>query len=389
MKRWLVAMSSFFLIIVLTACFGVKEPKTTTAVDTTTTSTAKFRLEAAFKARSFDKPVGLEHREGYPDTVYITEQPGRIVSMNLSKPEAEPAVVLDIQENVYDEEGEQGLLGVAFHPKKPNQVYVNYTTETHSVIARYDADPKNPELLDPSTEKVLFTFEQPYSNHNGGQLAFGPDGYLYIATGDGGSGGDPLNNSQKLNTMLGKILRIDVDSQAGDKSYDIPKDNPFINEGVPEIYAYGLRNPWRFSFDQETGLLWAADVGQNQFEEINIIAKGKNYGWRIQEGTECFNPKNGCDKSELEQPIFTYDRDSGVSVTGGYVYRGKQLPELVGWYIYSDYGTGTLWALRQDKDGSIENKILLETGENITSFGKDAQEEIYLCTQGGRILRLI
>ncbi|WP_372662569.1 sorbosone dehydrogenase family protein [Cohnella sp.] len=385
MKRLIIALTGVIMILGLTSCLGFKEPKSTNTMD----ETNGLSLENIFGTQTFEKPVGFEHREGYAEFIYVIEQPGRIVSMNLEKPEAEPVIVLDISDRVYDEGGEQGLLGVAFHPKKPNQAYVNYTTQTHTVISRYTADPDQSERLDPSSEEVLLTFEQPFSNHNGGQLAFGPDGYLYIATGDGGSGGDPQNNSQNLKTMLGKILRIDVDGKTGDHAYAIPPDNPFINQEVPEIYAYGLRNPWRFSFDQETGLLWAADVGQNRLEEINIIAKGKNYGWRIQEGTECFNPKNDCDTSGLEQPLFTYGRDIGVSITGGYVYRGEHLPDLAGWYIYSDYGTGTVWALRQDADGSIVNKTLLESEENITSFGTDSAGEIYLCTQEGQIFRLL
>ncbi len=281
------------------------------------------------------------------------------------------------------------MLGLAFHPKHPDQAYVNYTTEMHTVIARYDAEPDQPERLDPSSEQILITFEQPFSNHNGGQLAFGPDGYLYIATGDGGNGGDPHNNGQNLNTMLGKILRIDVDHQSEGRAYAIPADNPFVGKGAEEIYAYGLRNPWRFSFDEKTGKLWAADVGQNRFEEINLVEKGKNYGWRFQEGLECFNPKEGCDKTGLEQPLFTYGRDQGVSITGGFVYRGDQLPELVGWYVYAEYGTGTLWALRQREDGSVDNKTLLQSDANITSFGRDAEGELYVCTQEGEILKLV
>jgi glucose/arabinose dehydrogenase len=384
MKRILITAAVVLLLLGLTAYWVTKEPKSTQTIN----ETNKFSLENVFGTQIFEKPVGLEHREGFSDLVYIIEQPGRIFSMNLKHPSDKPAAVLDITDRVYDIEGEQGLLGVAFHPKHPDQAYVNYTTQTHTVIARFDADPEQPERLDPASEQILFTFKQPYANHNGGQMAFGPDGYLYIATGDGGGSGDPHNNSQNLDSLLGKILRIDVDRQADGQAYAIPSDNPFIDQGAPEIYAYGLRNPWRFSFDEETGLLWVADVGQNRLEEINIVAKGKNYGWRIQEGTECFNPQDNCDKTGLEQPLFTYSRDLGVSITGGYVYRGKHLPELAGWYVYADYGTGTLWGLRQEEDGSIINKTLLESGANITSFGLDAGGELYICTQEGQILKL-
>jgi glucose/arabinose dehydrogenase len=371
---------------------GTEETDGTGSVDATgdvggAADLSQIKLERAFEKFTFDNPVGLEHREGYANMVYIIEQTGRIVSMNVKLPDEEPAIVLDIKDRVHDG-GEQGLLGVAFHPKKPNEVYVNYTTKSETIIARYDADPANPEMLDPKSEQILLTFKQPYSNHNGGQLAFGPDGYLYIATGDGGSGGDPHNNGQSLDTLLGKILRIDVNVKMEKRAYAIPSDNPFIDKGEPEIYAYGLRNPWRFSFDQETGKLWAADVGQDQLEEINHIELGKNYGWRIQEGTECYNPKSNCDASELEQPIYTYGRELGVSITGGYVYRGEQIPELKGWYVYSDYGMGTLWALREQEDGSFLNKSILESGQNITSFGRDSRGELYVCTQEGFILRL-
>lgn len=345
-------------------------------------------LEKVFGGRKFDKPVGMEIRPDRPDRVYIIEQPGRIVSMNLSEPNAEPVAVLDIAERVTDTGSEQGLLGLAFNPASPGQAFVNYTTKTHTVIARYEAAAGNPDRLDAASEQVVLTFEQPYANHNGGQLAFGPDGFLYIATGDGGSGGDPHNNGQNRNSLLGKILRIDVNRQSGTKLYAIPADNPFASGGAPEIYAYGLRNPWRFSFDAPTGELWAADVGQNKFEEINKITAGKNYGWRIQEGTECFSPAAGCDKTGLEQPIFTYGRKEGVSVTGGYVYRGSELPELQGRYIYGDYGTGKLWALKQQENGTVDNALLLETGINITSFGRDSRGELYLCTLNGEMYKL-
>lgn len=345
-------------------------------------------LEPVFGNTTFDRPVGVITRKDHPRDIYILEQSGRIFVLNLDAPSDEPKMVLDLSDRVYDEGSEQGLLGLAWHPEDPGIAYVNYTTKTETVIARFEASNGDAERLNPASEEKLLTFKQPYSNHNGGQLAFGPDGYLYIGTGDGGSGGDPHNNSQNLNTLLGKILRIDVDRPAGGLAYGIPADNPFVQEGRPEIYAYGLRNPWRFSFDSETGKLWAADVGQNRFEEIDIVEKGGNYGWRIQEGAACFNPKNDCEKEELKQPIYTYGRDEGVSVTGGYVYRGSSRQDLAGWYVFGDYGSGTIWGLKQRGDGSPEVVTLLASEENITSFGVDGEGELYLCTYEGRILRV-
>ncbi|TFE19704.1 PQQ-dependent sugar dehydrogenase [Cohnella luojiensis] len=385
MRRLLFGIIGLCFVLGLTACWGAKKnPEVTPTAE----ERAEYAAQNPFGEERFDMPVGLEHRADYPELIYIIEKQGRIISKSLKSPLDKPEIVLDIGDRVYDEEGEQGLLGLAFHPKNPDQAYVNYTTETHTIIARYDADPANPNRLVPASEKILLSFEQPYANHNGGQLAFGPDGYLYIATGDGGSGGDPHNKGQNLGSMLGKILRIDVDGTTGEKSYTIPSDNPFLDGEAPEIYAYGLRNPWRFSFDEATGKLWAADVGQNRLEEINVIEKGGNYGWRIQEGTECFEPDSGCDKTDLEQPIYTYGRDLGVSITGGFVYRGQRLPGLIGWYVYADYGTGTIWALRQEEDGTVENRTLLQSDANITSFGKDATGEIYYCTQEGQILKI-
>lgn len=385
MRKTIAVISGLLLSLVLTACFDSDKDK---PAEATSEITTKVVLHPIFGQQKVEKPVGLVHRKGQPDLVYVIEQPGRIVSMNLKQPSDKPRPVLDITDRVYDDGSEQGLLGLAFHPSNPGIAYVNYTTMTHTVIARYETDPQQPDRLDPTSEQVLLTFKQPYPNHNGGQLAFGPDGYLYIATGDGGSGGDPHNNGQNLNSLLGKILRINVDAKQGSLPYAIPSDNPFLTEGAAEIYAYGLRNPWRFSFDSETGELWAADVGQNSYEEINIVEKGKNYGWRIQEGTECFNPKDSCDKTGLEQPIFTYGRDQGVSITGGYVYRGQLLKDLIGHYIYADYGMGTIWSLYRGESGSIENRILLQTDLNITSFGVDAQGEIYVCDHRGQIFQL-
>ncbi|WP_239616102.1 PQQ-dependent sugar dehydrogenase [Cohnella mopanensis] len=388
MKRLGLLLAGILLVLGVTACWGANESADTEAKVGATEAGGGISLVSIFGTERFDKPIGLEHRSGYADLVYIVEQPGRIVSKNLKRPADKQQIVLDITDRVYDAEGEQGLLGLAFHPSHPNQAYVNYTTETHTVIARYEVSAEDEHLLDPASEQILLTFEQPFPNHNGGQLSFGPDGYLYIATGDGGSGGDPLNNSQNLNSLLGKILRIDVDRAAANLAYAIPQDNPFIGRGMPEIYAYGLRNPWRFSFDETTGQLWAADVGQNRYEEINLIEKGKNYGWRIQEGTECYNPESGCEQDGLEQPLFTYDHEQGVSITGGYVYRGNRLTQLKGTYMYADYGTGLMWGLRLQSNGTIDNRMLLESDMNITSFGEDGAGELYICTQDGRILSI-
>lgn len=346
-------------------------------------------LNAIFGETRFDRPVGVVTRKDHPRDIYIIEQVGRIVHMNLDRPSDKPATILDVTDRVYDVGEEQGLLGLAFHPDDPGKAFVNYTTRTNTVIARFDVATGEAERLNPASEEVLLTFKQPYANHNGGQLAFGPDGYLYIGTGDGGSGGDPRNNSQNLNSLLGKILRIDVDHPVEGLSYGIPSDNPFLKDGMPEIYAYGLRNPWRFSFDEATGKLWVADVGQNRFEEIDLVEKGGNYGWRVQEGTACFSPKENCEKAGLKQPIYTYGRDEGVSVTGGFVYRGSERPDLTGWYVFGDYGSGKIWGLKQHEDGSPEVVTLLASDVNITSFGVDSAGELYACTYEGEILRVL
>jgi glucose/arabinose dehydrogenase len=376
------------MTLVLTACWGEKESAMGSAA-------AGIVLETIAPEETFDSPVGMVSERGVTDAlkdhVFVVEQPGRIQMLDLNNPAKPPELVLDITDRVHTDGNEQGLLGLAFHPRKPGIAFVNYTTETHTVVSRFVMkDPEHPEKLDPSSEVILLTFEQPFPNHNGGQLAFGPDNNLYIAAGDGGSGGDPHGNGQNKDSLLGKILRIDVDSGEDGKSYSIPEDNPFAaGGGAPEIYAYGLRNPWRFSFDQVTGKLWAADVGQDRLEEIDLIEKGGNYGWNRVEGTLCFNPKEGCDQSAAILPIYTYGRDLGVSITGGFVYRGKQLPDLAGWYVYADYAKGTIWGLRQREDGTIENKTLLESGEQITSFGVDAADELYVCLQDGSLRRFV
>jgi glucose/arabinose dehydrogenase len=258
-------------------------------------------------------------------------------------------------------------------------------------VSRFSIDQENPGVAAPQSEVTIMEIEQPFSNHNGGQIAFGPDGYLYISMGDGGSAGDPQRNGQNLGTLLGSILRIDVSGLSGTGDYEIPIDNPFINTAGAraEIWAFGLRNPWRFSFDMETGLLWAGDVGQNMWEEIDIITKGANYGWNIMEGFHCYSPTTGCDQSGLTLPIVEYDHSQGCSVTGGYVYRGDKIPSLQGYYIYGDYCSGNIWALGYHGNTVSRNMLLVESGLSITSFSEDLAGNLYILSREGGIYILV
>lgn len=393
MKRIRSAAIVLLIGLLLSACLGESTVKETSSE--LAAQPPKIRLETIVPEKTLDNPVGEVSENGVTSSLkgklFVVEQKGRIVMLDPSNPADKLQTVLDIRNRVYSEGTEQGLLGLAFHPKKPGVAFVNYTTKTHTVIARYVMkNPEHPEVLDPQSEVILLTYEQPFANHKGGQLAFGPDGNLYIAAGDGGSGGDPYGNGQNKHALLGKILRINVDVGAGGKNYGIPADNPFADgrDGAPEVYAYGFRNPWRFSFDSETGKLWAADVGQNRLEEIDIVEKGGNYGWNVMEGNLCYKPPEGCYKTGLIEPIYTYGRELGAAVIGGFVYRGKAIPELVGWYIYGDYAKGTIWALRQEAEGTVHNETLLQSGELITSFGVDAAGELYVCVQNGSLLRI-
>jgi glucose/arabinose dehydrogenase len=285
---------------------------------------------------------------------------------------------------------ERGLLGLAFHPDYANNrvFYVHYTDiNGDTVIARYLTLRDNPNAADPSSAAIVLTQSQPYANHNGGQIAFGPDGYLYIALGDGGGGGDPLEAGQDLQTWLGKILRIDP---ALDGSYSVPADNPFVNGGgLSEIWAYGLRNPWRFSFDALTGDLYIADVGQNAWEEVNFQAAdsagGENYGWNFLEGNHPYSGRAA--PSDVVMPVAEYAHSFGSSVSGGYVYRGENIPALVGAFIYGDFTSGMMWSLYRDAAGEWQNNVLTDTPMAISSFGVDAAGELYVLDYSGRIQR--
>ncbi len=352
-------------------------------------------LEPAFPNLSFRRPVDLQSPPDGTNRLFVVEQPGSIRVFANDPGVQESTVFLEIEDRVNDRGNEEGLLGLAFHPEysENGRFYVYYTADDprRGVVAGYRADPSDASRALGDSETVILEVNQPFSNHNGGQIVFGPDGYLYIGLGDGGSANDPMGNGQNRKTLLGAILRIDVDAPAGGLSYGIPPDNPFAgnSEGFrEEIYAYGLRNPWRFSFDRETGLLWAADVGQNSFEEVDIIEKGGNYGWNIREGSHCFSPPSGCQGAGLIDPVSEYGRGDGGSITGGYVYRGDAMPGLFGKYIYGDFSSGRIWALTVDGKRVTDRVELLNSNLNISAFGVDSASNLYLCAFDGSIYRL-
>lgn len=360
----------------------------------------------AFENLIFDRPIVVTHANDGSNRVFVAEQEGIIKAFENDPDVEEATVFLDIDERCRyrDNNNEEGLLGFAFHPKyKDNgQVFAYYTTasEEHtSFISRFTRSKNAPNTIDPATEEVLLKIPQPFWNHNGGTVAFGKDGYLYIGLGDGGSGSDPDRNGQNLATVLGSILRIDVDHKDEGKAYAIPQDNPFVNHvaskrkgkkvmAQPEIYAYGLRNVWRMAFDRQTGKLWVGDVGQGVWEEINIIEKGGNYGWNVREAKHWFRPDGKDTKSDqMIDPIWEYDHDIGKSITGGLVYRGTKVPELVGKYVYGDYVTGLLWALEHDGTKTVANYSVPQSGDKlpIMSFGDDEAGEIYFTTTFGQL----
>lgn len=359
----------------------------------------QYTLEQAFPNLTFTSPVDFQIIPGdETDRLFVVSQSGIIHVFQNDKNAATSKQFLNITDRV-SSGGEMGLLGLAFHPNylMNGYFYVNYTISSPSRqtrISRFSVSATNPDSADKNSELILFSFTQPYTNHNGGQLAFGPDGYLYIATGDGGSGGDPQNYGQTLTTMLGKILRIDVNTPQAPLLYGIPPTNPFANDNTgktKEIYAYGMRNPWRMSFDPVTGWLWAADVGQVSREEIDIIVNGGNYGWKVMEGFLCYSPSTGCDTTGKILPIWDYPRSQGYSVTGGYVYRGPNQPGLVGKYIYGDYGSKHIWALTYNGTGPAQNQTLIaSSGRSMSAFGVDRYGELYICDlSGGKIWKFV
>ena len=336
---------------------------------------SEFALEPV--ADGFERPLLATHAGDGSGRLFVVEQGGQIHIVQDGARLDEP--FLNVGDLITTGGNEQGLLGLAFHPDYPvnGQLYLYYTAPGgDSVIANYQVS-DDPNVADEASGRELLRFAQPYSNHNGGHLAFGPDGMLYVGTGDGGSGGDPENSGQSLDTYLGKLLRLDVDSG---EPYAVPADNPFVDDDavLDEIWAYGLRNPWRFSFDRDTGDLFIGDVGQNAVEEISFQAAsstgGENYGWNMVEGDRCF--RDGCDLASFTAPILTYDHSQGRSVTGGYVYRGADVPALQGRYLYADLN-GNIWAAELQGD-SWTAELASASGLTVTSFGEDEAGELYL-----------
>ncbi|MBE9460473.1 PQQ-dependent sugar dehydrogenase [Dyadobacter subterraneus] len=349
----------------------------------------------AFPALTFSSPVEIKAPADSSNRIFVVEQAGVIKVFDNNSAVSSSTTFLDIKSKV-NSGGELGLLGLAFHPnfKTNGYFYVNYTKSNplQTVIARYKVNSASGNSADASNETILLTYNQPYTNHKGGSLQFGKDGYLYISAGDGGSAGDPLNNAQNKKTFLGKILRIDVNATTKG-NYGIPADNPFVGntEGFfEEIYAYGLRNPWKTSFDMGSDRFFAADVGQGNKEEINLITKGGNYGWKIKEGKDCYSPSSNCDATGLTEPVLDYGRaDGDISITGGYVYRGSTIASLAGKYIYGDYASGRIWALELDGNTAKTNSLLMKISGTISTFGQDTRGEVYFANYAsGKIMKL-
>ena len=345
----------------------------------------------AFPRLTFRRPIYLAHAGDGSNRLFVLEQQGRVRVFENRRDVESAAVFLDLRDQVRMRHNEEGLLALAFHPeyRKNGRLFVHYSASEprRGVLSEFRVDPENPDRADPASERVILEVEQPWGNHNGSTVLFGPDGYLYVSLGDGGAANDPLGSGQDLATLLGTILRIDVDRQDPGLGYAIPADNPFVERrgARGEIWAYGLRNIWRMSFDRKTGDLWGGDVGQNAWEEIDLLVKGGNYGWNIREGAHPFRP--GEAEDPMIDPVVEYPQRQGrqivgLSVTGGYVYRGREIPALYGAYVYGDYVTGRIWALRYDQGRLTEHREVFRRPPaiSISSFGEDEAGELYLCS---------
>ena len=399
MRRSSAVFISGLVLAGLSACGGggsdaVPGVPPTTMLPTVTT-------QPGFANLSFNQPLALKQAPGDASRWFVAEKGGRIHVFANSEATTSPSLFLDLS-SVVNASGEGGLLGFAFHPDFPTtpEVFVSYTRSDAvsplvSVVSRFFSTDIG-LTLNPASEEVILTVAQPATNHNGGELEFGPDGWLYIGFGDGGGSGDPDGNAQNTSNLMGAIVRLDVE---GGSPYAIPAGNPFEANAVcsggsgssacPEIYAWGLRNPWRFSFDRVAGTLWAGDVGQNDWEEVDRITVNSNYGWNVREGAHCFSPPTGCAET-FEDPITEYDHGLGQSVTGGFVYRGTAISELAGRYVFGDFVTGRLFGIPADSAPGVVPDELADTTLSIVSFGQDVDGELYLLDFGvGTIHKLV
>ena len=354
-------------------------------------------MSVAFPNLSFSKMVFLTSPDDGTNRVFVVLQTGQIMVFPDESDASSATVFLNISQRITDAGNEQGLLGLAFDPNYAanGYFYVYYSAAAgsrHAVVSRFSVSANDPNSADPNSELIILQIPQPpaFNNHNGGMLAFGPDGDLYVGVGDGGSEGDPMGNGQNTSTLLGKILRIDVSNASVGHPYTIPSDNPFVGQSGSrgEIWAYGLRNPWRFSFDTSTGQLWVGDVGQDKYEEVDIVTRGGNYGWNTMEGFSCYSPATGCNTTGLQLPVIAYPHTVGCAIMGGYVYTGESTPSLQGAYIYGDYCSGNIWALKYDGTSITYHAELVSGGPSISSFGVDPSGNLFALSSDGRIYQL-
>jgi len=382
---WIVWVAVCLLVV---GCGGVQHPSPAP-------SASPVAISLQVVASGLSVPLDLEQPNDGSSRLFVVEQRGTIKIVQNSALLPQP--FLDISNKVIFQ-GEMGLLGLTFHPafQANGKFYVNYVRNAggqfQSVIAEYQVSGANLNQANPSSERVLLTVDQVnnFPNHKAGQLAFGPDGFLYFGLGDGGGEGDPLRHGQNTQTLLGKMMRIDVNNSGATTPYAIPADNPFAGGGgLPEIYAIGFRNPWRFSFDRNSGRLCVADVGQDSFEEIDIVTKGGNYGWNTMEGDHCFNPASNCNMAGLTLPIVEIPHPEGEAVIGGFVYHGTGLAGMQGRYIFGDLN-GQIWSLTENPPNTFTRTLILKPGFNISSFGQDSAGELYVVDiSGGRVLKLV
>ena len=384
MRRiWLTGIFFMSVILYMVACG-----------DGSNKMASQISFTRSFPNLTFINPIAINQPPGDGTRWFLIEKGGQVLMFPNDDTATAASVSADFR-SVVDDRGEGGLLGMAFHPSfsGSGQVYFYYTetgidpsTPLVSRLNRFNMNMNG--IIDTGSGNIILSVDQPETNHNGGDIKFGPDGYLYIGLGDGGGSGDPEGNGQDTATLLGSVLRIDVDNE---RPYAIPAGNEFASSSTnrPEIFAWGFRNPWRFSFDELTGDMWAGDVGQRAWEEIDLVVSGGNYGWNIEEGDHCFSPPVGCDDTGLIDPVFEYGRNEGQSVTGGYVYRGSSMPAFQGHYLFADWASGDLWGF--DASSVLpEVKLLADTDMRIVSFAQDGNSELYVVDySGGGIYRLI